>query len=277
MSTINYRADKRILVSVKGHPYPRDAFFEVFEAMEGVAYTAVEQPASQVFFTPAQAEPYDAFVLYDMPGIDFSTRPPELVPPSEAFKSEFLALLERGHGFVFLHHAIAAWPAWPEYAEIVGGRFLYRPGSVRGRQRPDSGYRHAVSYNARVLNAHAVTEGVEPVFPITDELYLCEVFEDAVIPLLASDYRFDRDHFYSALQAVTGTLYSNDGWEHPPGSPLVGWVKHYRNSPIVYLQMGDDLDVYANPHFRQLLSNAVHWVASDEAKRWARSRHRGAL
>lgn len=277
MSIIDYHANQRILVSVKGHPYPRDAFFEIFEAMEGVAYTAVEQPASQVFFTPAQAEPYDAFVLYDMPGIDFSTRPPVLVPPSESFKSEFLALLEQGYGFVFLHHAIAAWPTWPEYAEIVGGRFLYRPGPVRGRQRPDSGYRHAVSYNARVVNEHVVTEGVEPVFPIIDELYLYEVFEDAVIPLLASDYRFDRDHFHSALQAVTGTLYSNDGWEHPAGSPLVGWVKHYRNSPIVYLQMGDGVDAYSNPNFRRLLYNAVQWVASDGAKRWARSRHGSSL
>jgi hypothetical protein len=274
LSIIDYHGDKNILVSVKGHPYPRDAFFEVFESMAGIAYTAVEQPASQVFFRPDLARDYDAFVLYDMPGIDFSRQPPDLVAPPESFKADFLRLLDLGHGFVFLHHAIAAWPEWPEYAEIVGGRFLYLPGTVRNKPCLDSGYRHAVPYQARVLRGHPVTVGVDTSFPVTDELYLYEVFEDEVIPLLSSDYDFDRDHFFSARQAVMGNLYSNAGWDHPQGSSCIGWVKHYGNSPVVYLQMGDGVDAYENPHFRRLLSNAIHWVASDDGRRWARERNR---
>ena len=65
--------------------------------------------------------------------------------------------------------------------------------------------------------------------------------------------------------AVAGEMYSREGWQHPPGSSLVGWVKHYRNSPIVYIQGGDDPEAYANPQFQRLLHNAVRWVASEDA------------
>ncbi|MCK9563863.1 MAG: ThuA domain-containing protein [Bacteroidales bacterium] len=273
MSVIDYHPDTRVLVSVKGHPYPRDAFFGMLESLPGMTFTGVEQPASQAFLSPAAAADWDVFLFYDMPGIDFSTQPPRLVAPPAALMEGFTALLEQGCGFVFLHHAIAAWPLWPEYADIVGGRFLYLPGELKGRPRLDSGYRHEVDYRARVVADHPLTDGVERDFALTDELYLYEVFEEDVIPLLRSDYCFDRDHFYSAAEAGRGRMYSNDGWDHPPGSDLLGWVKHYRNSPIVYLQPGDGEAAYDSPHFRQLLGNALTWVASDEARRWARARN----
>lgn len=273
MSVIDYRSTLRALISVKGHPYPRDAFFQVFEDMPGLSYTAVEQPASQVLMTPEHAQDYDVIVLYDMPGIDFSTQPPQLVAPPAGFQQKFLDLLEQGKGMVFLHHAIAGWPLWPEYAEIVGGRFLYLPGELRGKSCEDSGYRHEVTYNARLLADHPVTRGVEQRFEIIDELYLYQVFRDDIIPLLSSDFTFDRDHFYSAARAVSGEMYSREGWYPPQGHDLVGWVKHYRNSPIVYLQLGDDKAAYNNTAYRALLDNALRWASSAEASDWARRRH----
>jgi len=53
----------------------------------------------------------------------------------------------------------------------------------------------------------------------------------------------------------------------------VGWTKSYRNSPIVYLQCGDDPVAYANENFQRLLHNAIRWVASEDAHRWARLRN----
>ena len=83
------------------------------------------------------------------------------------------SLLDAGRGLVFLHHAIAGWPAWPEYAEIVGGRFHYQPGSLGGRDWPDSGYRFHVDHTVEVLEpGHPVCAGLPARFPITDELYL---------------------------------------------------------------------------------------------------------
>ena len=264
--------DKEILLITKGHPFQRDAFFQLFDALPGVVWTHVEQPAAQVFFEPKLAKPYDAFVLYDMPGIRFRNgAPPDFLEPPASLERHIEELLESGFGLVFLHHAVAGWPAWPEYAEIVGGRFLYLPGELRGTPRQDSGYRHEVTHDVSVVADHPVTRGLPKTFPITDELYLYEVFEDDVVPLLRSSHEFVRDNFYSAAKVVReGKMFSNDGWQHESGSNLVGWVKHYRNSPIVYLQCGDDPRAYDNPNFRTLLGNAIEWVSSAEARDWAR-------
>lgn len=272
-------ADKEILLITKGHPFERDAFFALFDGLPGVTWTHVEQPAAQVFFDPDLAAAYDAFVLYDMPGITFrASGGPAFTEPSRTFIKNFRQLLEHGQGLVFLHHAIAGWPSWPEYAEIIGGRFLYLPASVRGEPLSDSGYRHAVTHGVSVVADHPVVRGIPPAFQVTDELYLYEVFEDSIEPLLVSDYRFERDNFYSAARAVRdGRMFDNEGWEHPPGSNVVGWVKHYLNSPIVYLQCGDDSVAYANEQVPALLGNAIHWAGSEDAREWARNRNLEAL
>jgi type 1 glutamine amidotransferase len=275
LSLIDYSDALQVLVMTKGHPFARDDFFAVFEDMPGVAATAVEQPAAQAFFRPELAREYAAFVLYDMPGLDFQTPAaddglaPACIEPSPEFKRDFLQLLEQGHGFVFLHHSIAAWPAWPEYSHIVGGQFLYKPGTFAGVPFADSGYRHEVEHQVSVVHEHPVTEGVASSFSINDELYLSHVYTDEVIPLLQSDYNFTEDNFYSSQQAVQGKMFSRDGWQHPPGHKLIGWVKHYGNSPIVYLQCGDSKPSYDNEAYRTLLRNAIEWVSSDAAKAWA--------
>ena len=263
--------DVRALLVTKGHPFDKGAFFGLLDGLEGIETTHVEQPAARHFFHPERARAWDCTVCYDMPGIDFQPGGPVFETPPPAFVADFEALLEAGHGFVFLHHALAGWPAWPEFAEIVGGRFLYLPGELRGRPCQDSGYRHGVTHRVSVLApAHPVCAGVPEQFEITDELYLAEVFEDDVIPLLASDHAFVQENFYSATLAVReGRMFSNDGWTHAPGSALIGWVKRYRSAPICYLQCGDDPVAYANPHFRRLLGNAIRWVASDDARAWA--------
>ena len=254
---------REILLVTKGHPYEREPFYAVFDAMEGVNWTLVEQPAAQALFTPAQGRRYDAYVCYDMPGIQFQDdAPPVFTEPDTEFQREFQALVDAGHGFVFLHHAIAGWPAWPAYADLLGGRFNYLPCDLRGKPTQDSGYRHGVTHNVRVVADHPVTRGVPPSFEITDELYLYEVFADDVEPLLISDYDFVSDNFYSAAKVVIeGKMFDNEGWKHAPGSNLIGWTRTIGSSRIVYLQCGDDPVAYANPHFQQLLANAVEWVS----------------
>ena len=262
MGIIDYHSPLNILISVKGHPFERDAFAAVFESFEGIRHTFVEQPASQSFLNADAAEPWDALVFYDMPGIDFSTQPPGLVPPSDALKQGLMDLLASGKGMVFLHHAIAGWPLWPEYGEIIGGRFFYLPSECRGRPVLDSGYRHDVSHEVSVADTtHPITAGVDDTFSLTDELYLYEVFEDDVEPLLTSGHTFDRDHFFSAHHAVTGNMFCNDDWAHPEGSALIGWTKTQGNSRIAYLQPGDGPETFASAQYRQLLENAIRWAA----------------
>jgi type 1 glutamine amidotransferase len=273
MPIVRYGEALNVLVVAKGHPYLRDPFMAIFDEMEGVSASLVEQPAAQRVMNPRGLAGVDALVLYDMPGLDFrAPEPPRYVEPEDEFRRGFLALLGSGIGIVALHHAIAGWPAWDEYAETLGGRFLYKPGNLRNVARLDSGYRHDVFHEVSVLDAsHPVTAGLPAKFSLTDELYLYETFEDDVIPLLRSDYAFIRENFYSASRAVNGEMFSNRDWLHGEASSLVGWAKKARRSPLVYLQPGDGPTSYADPNYRRLIANAIRWVASEEAKCWAAS------
>ena len=273
MPAIRYDEPLNVLVAAKGHPYLRDPFMAMFDNLPGIACTLVEQPAIQRLMNPRGMKGFDALVLYDMPGLNFAApEHPGYVEPNEEFKAGLLELLEQGKGVVALHHAIAGWPAWPEYAELLGGRFLYRPGLLRGVETLDSGYRHDVDHEVRVLDTtHPVTAGAPATFRLTDELYLSEVFVDSIHPLLASGASFTRENFYSAAQAVNGRMFSTEGWAHADGPDLVGWVKRARNSPLVYLQPGDGPSTYDDPNYRRLLENAIRWVVTPEAHAWARA------
>ena len=271
MGVINYSANKQILVVARGHPYPRDALGHLFDGLNDCCWSLVEQPAARRFFNPESIGDYAAIVCYDMPGVDFTGEKdaPRLIDPDESLKIDMLAMLEAGMGMVFLHHALAAWPAWEEYGKIVGGRFLYRLACLNGQVWPDSGYRHEVQHTIKIKLDHPVTDGLPRSFSMVDELYLCPIFTTEIVPILVSDFTFSAENFYSAKLAVEGKMHQNQGWSHPKGSNVVGWVKHYKTSPIVYLQGGDTESALLNPDFSQIVCNAVRWVSSREAHDWA--------
>lgn len=276
MGIINYSASKRALTIARGHPYDFDAFTSLFTGLGEFDVCHVEQPVAQRCLDVSAAADFDAIICYDMPGVDFTAGAgiAEPVAPDETFRSNFLAMLEAGVGMVFMHHSLAAWPAWPEYADILGGRFHYRPSQFRDQQWPDSGYRHKVTHRLSSAAPHPVTDGLPPQFEMTDELYLCPILENEITPLLYSDYAFEAGNFYSSARAVAGEMETREDWDHPAGSQVVAWVKAWSNSPIVYIQGGDDAEALMNADFQQLVHNAVRWVASDEASSWAREQRR---
>jgi len=265
-----------ILLLTKGHPFEKGPFLEWMDSIPGAEITHVEHPAAHDFIAAGLGSEYDLWLHYDMPGYRFGgDSGVEFFDPSQAFKNAYLDRLCRQRGpCLYLHHALAGWPTWPDYGDIIGGRFLYRAGQVRGAKVLDSGYRHDVTYTAAVED-HPVTRDVDATFDVTDELYLAQIFEADVVPLVRSDYAFTADNFYSASHAVDGNMFSNAGWDHPDGSNLVGWVKHYGKAPIGYLQMGDAPQAYNNPQLTKLLHNMSLWLASEDAKEWAKQRDGG--
>lgn len=268
---IRYDARLNVLVSTKGHPFDRTAFFEMFDAMKGLAWTHVEQPATPQLLSPEAAADFGTLVFYDVPGIQFRTpKPPDLIDPPEAMKAGFKALLQAGKPMVFLHHAVAGWPLWDDYAEAIGARFFYQPGSYKGRSFPDSGYIFPVTYRAEPAGPHPVLDGLEAGFELTDELYLFPILEDDIVPLLRADYQFVEQNFYSAANALQARMWTRDGWQHPPGTNLIAWARAAGNAPTVTIQCGNDAATYANPAFRKLLRNAIDWVTSAAAAAWAR-------
>ena len=255
----------RVAVVTKGHPFDAPAFFAVFDSFEGITWTHVEHPDALALVQPQRAREFDVFVMYDMPGINFTGGEPplECVPPPAGYIEAFQALLADGKGMVFLHHSIAGWPACEEYARIIGGRFHYQPATLAGIDYADSGYRHDVTHTIEVLEpSHPICEGIDEAFTLTDEVYLFPVLEDEVQPLMRSHHDFVDTNFYSADRAIRGSRNDNTGWHHPQGSNLVAWTKNVGASPVAYLQFGDGPQTYADANFRRILANAIRWAAN---------------
>jgi type 1 glutamine amidotransferase len=260
--------DVDVLVVTGGHPFEAQPFFAVFDSLvpEGVAWAAATAPARG----------HDVVVFYDMPGLRFTRGDPplEIVAPSDEQRQTVHDLLADGTGLVFLHHAVASWPAWEEYAHIVGGRFHYAAATLDGVDYPDSGYRFDVTHTIEVLDpTHPVCAGLGRSFTLTDELYCFPVLADEVVPLMRTTFDTTDVHaFFSADRAIRGRRNDNDGWTHPPGSDLVAWVKSAGRSPVVYLQFGDGPVTYADPLFRRVVANAIRWTATPAAHEWAAAR-----
>lgn len=275
MSFIRYDAPLRVLAVVSGHAFDRNGFAAMFESFDDVAISFLDQPAAQYAIAGGAMADYEVLLLFDIAGIDLvraiNRQPPRLIEPMAAFKLAMQDLLAAGTGVLALHHALASWPSWPDYGDWLGGRFLYLSAPVRGAAALDSGYRHDVAYDAVVAADHPVTAGLPPRVALRDELYLAEIFTDDITPLLCANYEFTKNNFYSAEAVVRhGRLHDNQGWDHAPGSNVIAWVKRAVNSPLVYIQPGDSAEVYADPHYRRLIANALRWLASPAAKAWAR-------
>lgn len=259
------RAARRLLVLSGGHSYEAEPFADLLASFTGWTVTHLIHPEAEAAVADGAARDADALLFYDMPGYSFGDGKVTSRPPSRTYRRAIADHFARGGGAVAMHHAIAGWADWPEWAEMIGGRFLYQPGTANGTEHLDSGYRHDVAYNVVVLDPdHPVTAGLPSRFPLCDELYLAQRWGD-VVALLRADHAFIAANFYSAAQAVAGQMFSNIDWPHPPGSDLIAWEKPVGAGRLVYLQPGDGPAAYADPNLRRLLANALAHVTPDLA------------
>jgi hypothetical protein len=267
---------KNILVITGGHPFDGPEFYSMLDQVLCDArewnWTHVEHPAALAFIeNPTLGEPYDAYLFYDVPGVEYRIpRPSVMHEPSEAYKAGLEMLLTHGKPMLFMHHAFVGWPKWERYAEIVGGCLVTAPGTLRGRQVADGGYRYRVTHRLTPTMDHPVTRGLERGFELTDQLYLSEVFENEVVPLMCTNYASTADNYYSAFFATQGRMDDNQGWNRPPGSNCKVWAKGEKASPIIYMECGDGYSAYENKGFRTLVGNALDWLTSAEAAEFAR-------
>jgi len=253
-----------LLVLSGGHPYEAEPFAALLASLTGWRVLHLLHPEAEAAVADGAAEKADVLLFYDMPGYVFAGGTVTSRPPSTGFVQAIQRHFAAAKGAVMLHHALAGWADWPGWSEMLGGRFLYQPGKVRGRACLDSGYAHDVDYEAVVVADHPVTRGLPARFAVNDELYLAQVFEDDVTPLIRADTRFERDCFSSAAHAVAGRMFDNSDWPHPPGSNLIGWTRTVDAAQMVYLQFGDGPASYANPHVRRAIANALDFVTHAE-------------
>jgi len=149
---------------------------------------------------------------------------------TDAQKQAFLELLQRGKGIVFLHHSLASYQEWDEFKEIIGGRYHLKPAEGFGA----SNYQHDVEVPVQIVDQkNPITKGLTD-FVIHDEIYGNFEVVPQVVPLLKTS--------------------------HPQSTEIIGWAHRYRNSRVVYVQLGHDHYAYENPNYRQLVKQAIEWV-----------------
>jgi type 1 glutamine amidotransferase len=49
--------------------------------------------------------------------------------------------------------------------------------------------------------------------------------------------------------------------DHPTSGKVIAWAHRYKNSPVVYIQLGHGPEAYNNPNYRTLVARSIHWVA----------------
>lgn len=261
---------RRLLAVTGGHRFDEAAFAAMLDAVcdtLGWVWAHASQPQAQRWLCAEHAGVWDTILLHDLPGLELRRGAvPTPIDPSAAVIDGIRGLLAAGQGIVATHHALAGWPSWDAWADTLGGRFLYAPGSLHGAPLPASGYRMATYAVDVVATDHPVCRGIDR-FELTDELYLCHI-DDDVVPLLSTDADLAPAVMIDTFREVTDGVQVPVG-VHLSGRPLLGWAHRTGPSPLVYLLPGHGPSTMEAAPYRRLLANAVSWVASDEARRWA--------
>lgn len=220
----------RILVITGGHDYKVAEFNQMLEALgKDIQYQISELPGAYNMFLPENRNKYDVLVFYHMW---------QTITDEQA--KVFSDCIRQGKPLVVLHHSICAYDDWPEYANIIGGKYFHKPTTIKGKEYPACSYIHDLHFTVKIINpADPVTKGLTD-FDIFDETYKGFYVDEGVTPLLSTD--------------------------EPSSTPVIGWSKMYGKARIVTLQSGHDAATFENPNFRKLLKQSIEWVYNNGKK-----------
>jgi uncharacterized protein len=214
----------RVLVVTGGHAFEKEQFFKLFKDNPDITFQAVEHPNAHALLTAEAARQWDVLVMYD-----FNQK------ISDEAKADFVARLKEGKGLVVLHHAIAAYPAWPEYWKIIGAHYYLAATNIAGVAKARSAWKEGMHFRIHIADPkHPVTRGMQD-FDTHDETYKLFDVSDECHPLLTTD--------------------------EPLSNKVIAWAKTYKGARVVYIQSGHDHFAYENPNYQQLLRQAIQWVA----------------
>lgn len=153
------------------------------------------------------------------------------VPIDEAQKKELLAYVrDDGMGLVAAHTALTAFDSWPEFGELLGGRYDGHPWHAPGT----------------VINEGAdfpATRHFPPTFVIADEFYQAKAFSPNARVLLRLDVS-----------------------KMPPHAELrnrefpLAWAKSYGKGRVFYSSFAHDAATWDNRDVALMYLEAIKWV-----------------
>lgn len=225
-------AKSRVLVVTGGHAYDTAAFNAMWNGFGDVEWTKRELAVGHEVFEDVSQWNYDILVFYNHqdPGDKLTDR----------HKRNFQALLDKGVGMFVLHHAVAAYPHWPEFEALAGVKY-----------RSSGYYTDSLStFKEGVTIACAPSEPTHPLataapaaFTVKDEMYFAMRFATDNRPLLMTDY--------------------------PGAQGPLAWTRTRGNSRVFTTVLGHGPTIFAQPAYRSMLAKAIAWIkpcAAGEAR-----------
>ena len=92
-------------------------------------------------FLPENRNKYDVLVFYHM-WQDITDEQAKV----------FSECIRNGKPLVVLHHSICAYDNWPEYFNIIGGKYFHKPTVVNGKEYPACSYIHDVHFKVKIAD-----------------------------------------------------------------------------------------------------------------------------
>jgi len=150
--------------------------------------------------------------------------------PSAAARSAILSHLESGGGLLALHGAVISFAAWPEWADMLGARW------IQGR----SGHPKRSPMQMRIVHgSHPVVAGVESYVLEDDEAY----------------------GFLDLAPDVRGVAFSaHGGVDHP-----MLWLREYRGGRVAYLAPCHGMTTMSHSSHRRLIARTALWLLRRDA------------
>ena len=162
----------------------------------------------------------------------FGVREIDLDPGQRADLMSFIK--DDGKGFVAAHSAITAFFSWPEFGEMIGGRFDEHPWGV--------------------TDATVVVE--DPEFPAMSGFPAVSVLNDEHYQLKA----FSRDDVRVLARLDASSLDLRRPLVHRTDADFpVAWAKNYGKGRVFYSTLGHAAETWDNPVVSRMYFEAIKW------------------
>ena len=151
------------------------------------------------------------------------------VPMDAAQKEELLEFVREGHGLVAAHVGLTAFESWPEWVNLLGGRFVGHPISGAGT----------------IINedpTFPATKHFPPSFPFSDEYYLPKDLDRSKIHVLL---RLD---------------VKPDDSRVPGGDYPLAWAHMYGKGRVFFGSFGHTNETWDIRDVRQMYFEAMRWA-----------------
>jgi len=149
----------------------------------------------------------------------------------------FVDFVENGGGLTVVHSGTVHGADTEELDKLIGCRSLEHPNVCPVTVQP--------------VKPHPVTDGVG-LFCEIDEHYRIEIISSDADILLAS---------YSPAQGEESKYKDEPYFNTPAAICPAGYVRAQGKGRICVLTPGHNIEVWLNPHFQKLLSNALKWTS----------------